>query len=278
MWATVKTYASASVLKGFVVYNEDTSGTGTGDAGANIATSLCAPLGANAVSAARVDAATGAGLTQLADARMLSFADLQQYQLSTSTLGLLRTDQARCRDMVVAQGAAVGTNADGGGYSDLLTRLAPGATVIGYGTSEDGSVHAASTVGAGLVASDWMSNWNVLALGAADLPPSSVPDLAAGAVVTDDGSSYYVALVMTDGDNVLWVLGNYACSPTWYGAPERGAIPFTWGLPVSTLAQTAHTSPLRPAHALSRPAHGDRRLLIAITQAASERAAQRPTW
>ncbi|KZW01043.1 hypothetical protein EXIGLDRAFT_830250 [Exidia glandulosa HHB12029] len=240
LWSVVKGYADKGIVKGFVVYNQDTSGNGASDASSNIATALCAPLSAIAVTPDLIDAATAAGLTQLADARTMSFGDLQtQYgeQLSKSTLGLLRTDMAPCRDMIVAQGAAVGIDKDGQGYVDLLQRLEPGATVIGYGTSEDGSVHSASTVGAGLVASDWMSNWNVLSLGAGDITP---PSLAGGqGAVQDDGESYYVALVMTDGDNIQWVLGDYASSPTWYGAPERGEIPFTWGLPVSTLAQTA---------------------------------------
>lgn len=98
LWALVKSYADTGVLKGFVVYAEDTSGGGTGDSSANIATSLCGPLGAIAVSADQVPAATGAGLTQLADARGMSFADLVSQhgdKFSKSTLGLLRTDQAR---------------------------------------------------------------------------------------------------------------------------------------------------------------------------------------
>lgn len=192
LWSTVGIYKDAGFVKGFVVYNEDTSGTGTTDGSVNIATSLAAPLGAIAVSADLVDAATGAGLTQLADARTMTFADLQsQYgdKLSKSTLGLLRTDMPRCRDMVVAQGAAVGIDVDGQGYTDLLQILDPGATVIGYGTSEDGSVHSASTVGAGLVASDWFSNWNVLSLGAEDASVSALPSLAGNqGAVTDDST------------------------------------------------------------------------------------------
>ncbi|EJD55089.1 hypothetical protein AURDEDRAFT_109560 [Auricularia subglabra TFB-10046 SS5] len=238
VWALVKRYKDAGVVKGYVVYNE-----GPDDNSSNIATSLCGPLSAIAVSSNLEDAAKSAGLEQLADARSMSFGDLtSKYgdQLSKGTLGLLRNDMSHCRDMIVAQNAAVGIDGDGGGYVDLLKHLEPAATVIGYGKSEDGSVHAASTVGAGLVAADWMTNWNVMSLGAREIPVSQLPDFTelAKPTVTDDGSSYYVAFVMTDGDNVQWVLGDYASSKTWYGAPERGEIPFTWGLPISSMTET----------------------------------------
>lgn len=211
LWETVKNYAAQGVVKGFVAFNEETGG-GNKDPSSNIATSLSAPLGAIAVGNSLIDTAIAAGLAQLADARTMNFADLiNQYGdwISKSTLGLLRTEMGISRDMIVAQGAAVGIDAENGGYVDLLKHLDTGATVIGYGVSEDGSVHTASTVNAGLVASDHSSNWNVLSLGAAEIPVSALPmygEVRRAADIVDDGSSYYVAFMVTDGDNHQWVM------------------------------------------------------------------------
>lgn len=47
----------------------------------------------------------------------------------------------------------------------------------------------------------------------------------------------YVAFAMGDGDNLQWVTGGFIGGSGWWAAPERGCIPFGWGLPLSSLMQ-----------------------------------------
>ena len=77
-----------------------------------------------------------------------------------------------------------------------------------------------SQVGMGGAASDLTTAWNILASG-------PTPAVAAfdSADIVDDGQSFYVAYVMTDGDNVQWILHDYTTSDHWYANPQRGEIP-----------------------------------------------------
>lgn len=229
--ALVKQYAGLGVVKGFVTYAQ-------GDTSVNVATSLCAPLGAVAVADTLVGAVQNAtGLRQLADARTLSYADiLAQYTFNEDLLTLLHVDQAYNRDMAVASGTLVTLESANGGYAEGLKTLRPGTgTVIGWGLDEHDSVSKASAVGASVVASDWTTNWAILSSGPAP-PPSTFPQRPAFA---DDGRTRYVAFVLTDGDNVQWTLNDFTTSKFWFAATQRGQIPFTWGIAASALSHTA---------------------------------------
>jgi len=52
---------------------------------------------------------------------------------------------------------------------------------------------------------------------------------------------HLVTFVLTDGDNVGWVLGSFASNARWFGSPARGHIPMGYGLPpiLSDLAPDA---------------------------------------
>ncbi|KZV96613.1 hypothetical protein EXIGLDRAFT_833459 [Exidia glandulosa HHB12029] len=228
--ALVQQYAALGVVRGYVVYSSDTDSVSI-----NIATSLCAPLSAVAVADTLVSAfEAGTVLTQLADARTLSYADLMAaHTFNKDILTDLHTDQAYNRDMAVASGTLVVLDgAAGGGYAEGLATLNPGASVIGYGADEFEFVSAASRAGAGAVASDWTSNWAVLSSG----PSPTLEPFPQRIPVQDDGRSFYVAFVLTDGDNLQWELNDFSTGSFWWAAPQRGTIPLTWGIPASALA------------------------------------------
>lgn len=42
--------------------------------------------------------------------------------------------------------------------------------------------------------------------------------------------SHTVAFLMTDGDNLQWILGPWSVDSRWYGSPERGSVPCGWTL------------------------------------------------
>lgn len=242
VWAAVKKYAELGVVKGFVVYKYDDSKTGEGDFSANIATSMSAHLGAVVVGEGMIDAAKDAGLEQLADARGMTYDDLVAtgFKFNPDLAAILRTDMHAAREMVIATGAMVAVDAANGGYFKALDGISVGGTTIGYGLHEHDMVMTGSERGGkGLVASDWTTNWPVLASG-------PLPELGQFRTnhtkMVDDGESHYVAFVLTDGDNLSWTIGDGATSPTWYSSKHRGKIPFTWGLPVSSMYQTVPDS------------------------------------
>lgn len=48
--------------------------------------------------------------------------------------------------------------------------------------------------------------------------------------ITADPSKHYVAIVMSDGDSLQWMQGNYPVDERWYGSQLRGDWPMTWSV------------------------------------------------
>ena len=43
-------------------------------------------------------------------------------------------------------------------------------------------------------------------------------------------AAHTLCVMMSDGDNLQWVLNNFATSSEWYGNPKRGKFPMAWGV------------------------------------------------
>ncbi len=48
-----------------------------------------------------------------------------------------------------------------------------------------------------------------------------------------------VAFLMTDGDNLQWLLNTFTHGESWYGSPLRGSFDMSWGLPALAIDTTA---------------------------------------
>ncbi|MCM2291176.1 hypothetical protein NAC44_02385 [Allorhizobium sp. BGMRC 0089] len=117
----------------------------------------------------------------------------------------------------------------------LLNQLSTSSPVYGWGpVTQDGEkefITNVSQYGDYYVAADCA--FNLTALSQMDVRPLSCPpDIS----TTDDSASNdkaqtddkkYVAFVMSDGDNLQWLLnrGNYT---GWWGSPYRGLVPIGW--------------------------------------------------
>eukprot|EP00041_Stephanoeca_diplocostata_P006420 m.83693 g.83693 ORF g.83693 m.83693 type:complete len:201 (-) comp16351_c0_seq9:3877-4479(-) len=42
--------------------------------------------------------------------------------------------------------------------------------------------------------------------------------------------THTVCFVMSDGDNLQWLLGPWATDPSWFASPQRGSVPISWTL------------------------------------------------
>jgi hypothetical protein len=140
-----------------------------------------------------------------------------------------------------------------------LDRLTPGgdAVVIGWGGGDDpewGCVHAATAHGtAGVIAADWAVNIAALHSLEQDMAlPSVTPseqdeqdeqDVALPAPSATDTPKHTVSFLMSDGDNVQWVLNAWGAPEpdNWYNSPDRGKLAMGWTMSPSlaVLAPTA---------------------------------------
>ncbi len=105
----------------------------------------------------------------------------------------------------------------------LFNRCSPNAAVLGWGEDERRTVAKVSSSGLYLHAADWGVNFSVFANFEAETRQRGRPDT----VATKPGV-HTVCFVMTDGDNIQWILNDFATSEKWFGSPHRGEVPLGW--------------------------------------------------
>jgi hypothetical protein len=116
------------------------------------------------------------------------------------------------------------------------------AAVFGWGVSEDGTIAAVSGVGGYVHASDWAKNLDVLTNfdlapftqsgggGGAPVPAPAATGSFVAAATAPPAQVHTVCFVMTDGDNVQWLLNDFATGSDWWGSPDRGRTNVGWTL------------------------------------------------
>eukprot|EP00659_Diplonema_papillatum_P003149 gene3149-4963_t len=111
-----------------------------------------------------------------------------------------------------------------------------GGVTMGYGPDEIDTVIALSQNSNGMVASDDAMNLATLTNYA--MPPLNESTEEGGKepfehLRTDDDPRHVVTFLMSDGDNIQWMVNNFASSTNWYASPNRGKVPVGWTLATS---------------------------------------------
>lgn len=241
---------SSGIVRGYHLFHLDRSARPLHSAGpmnesANVATSLAGAHGALVASegfAGRLDKLGLAVVLDLRD-RTESWC-LDQSTFSRGVLGTADPKTRHARSMMIALNAFV-CSGRGPVYEAALQRCQPDAPVLGWGCeAEDRLTMPSSRWGLFQTATNWCHNLPVFASDAAG--ERALPRLAAHShrpawSNLDWGDGFHhVNFTLTDGDNVQWIMGNFTGgheAPSYYGHPGRGRMPFTWGLPITSLGQ-----------------------------------------
>lgn len=106
---------------------------------------------------------------------------------------------------------------------DALNRMDDNAVLLGWGDSEHATVSIASSYSIHVHPADWAVNLSTLSNINAPLQQKTHTE------DTDSADDVHtVCFVMTDGDNVQWVLNDFATSDKWFGSQRRGEIHLGW--------------------------------------------------
>lgn len=142
-------------------------------------------------------------------------------------------------DLAVKNGAYVGfSNSDNRKLHNYKYEfLNDNALVFGYNNKlgELSTVESFSKLNACLVPADWACNLSVLS-------NLSLENIKQGATMDYEPKDevHTVCLIMSDGDNMQWLLNNFTKEGgKWYGSDVRGQFPIGWGVPATSIDMCA---------------------------------------
>jgi hypothetical protein len=226
VWELVRQFRRE--VRGAVLYR-------LGTPGLNAATSLCGVLDAVAVEESLRERAEAGGLKVLADARAGRPRDsaggeerdvFTRYRDRFARGVLVEQSPGKpghLRDFAVARRAFTFFATDPAFRTEVARALGPQALVYGWGDDEHRWVSGLSRANATGVPADWSLNLSALQkLPAGRLRRPRRPELKA-----QDGVRT-IAFVMSDGDNIQWLCGNFVGNRRYWDSPLRGTFPMTW--------------------------------------------------
>ncbi len=211
------------------------------EASANVALSLCGIQNATAVTPEIQPVADSLGIPFLLNVRGQNTNDLLQKYGSDFTNSIVSfQDPDKCLnlgDYPIFSKAVTFYSHEGDAIFDrVLGRSPRGGALLGWGHDEFQLVSQSSKRGFWVHAADWALNLSTLTNFNAELhqkPPADSSMISTENVHT-------VCFLMTDGDNVQWLLNDFATSDHWYGSSLRGKVNLGWGVSPA-LAELAPT-------------------------------------
>lgn len=220
-----------SHFRGYVIANLTDGSTST-------AFTVAAAVPAVIVTEANVAYAVSAGLSLLDDVRGVSVASaLAKYNTSANSFNrrvITLQDPSKycCLGDYSIFARSINywdTDMSSPFSQQVLSSTTSPAAMFGWGASEDETVAAGAEYGVFVHGSDWarnlatLSNFDVKE----DFKQKRRPAPAALRVAP---AVHSVCFVMTDGDNIQWLLNGFTSDPRWWGSPDRGHVSLGWTL------------------------------------------------
>lgn len=207
-------------IRGAIVYR-------LGTPSVSVATSLCGPMQGVAVEESLLERAQSAGLKVIFDTRGMDERQMLREHRARFRSGIA-VEQAtekvgHLRDFAVARNAFTFSTTDPAFRTEAARAVGPDALIFGWGDDEFRWVRDISRANATGVPADWSLNLSALqhlSAGKLQRPRRPRP-------TTEEGVRY-IAFVMSDGDNIQWLGGNFVHDRGFWGSPLRGQFPMTW--------------------------------------------------
>lgn len=108
--------------------------------------------------------------------------------------------------------------------SEIATWADKNAPILGWTENEINFVSANSLLSKITIAADWSANLSFYS----SLETESEYQQNINVNVKAQAGKHYVAIVMSDGDNLQWMTNSFATSGSYYGSKKRGNFKMTW--------------------------------------------------
>lgn len=233
-WALIDIFRDRITESKYVVYNlSGEAGTAYGDQTINYATTVAGVKKYLMVSSALEARALAEGFTLGEDVRegISTRTVFERYKdvLNKGYVIHQSPENGYLRDYAIAGKAMCfyGDYYDGDNSvkADILQWADENAPVLGWTENEINFVSANSVMSKITVAADWTANLSFYAAGEREELVQT--EYKQREIVPEEGK-HYVAVMMSDGDNVQWMTRGFETDSKFYGSEYRGEFPMTW--------------------------------------------------
>jgi hypothetical protein len=254
VWNLLKRYRDSGLIKGYILYSRDANPGNPYskqhlefDYSLNVATTMAGLLQAVPVEVSLEGKVETMGLKKLGDARMVTPENLLRdkgSELNRKLVVLLDPKAAPMRDFAIAQRGFV-DSMHGGIPPISLGWAEPNTPAIGWFCGDEfKNVAPVSRAGHMHTASNWATNIPFLSMGSAEYKPRKLRSIDPKKIDMESKLPS-VAFMLSDGDNVCWMLGGFQAeqrggkpSPFW-DSPEHGKFPMGWSACLGDLVDIA---------------------------------------
>lgn len=250
VWDLVDRYRERGTIKGYILYRKESGDRPmhegrSADTSVNVATALCSIFHGVAIEEGIEQTAKRHGLKCLLDVREKDEQWLWEShgeRFARNVLGRQDPKNPVMRGSAVAMRTLLVSNTDAL-YEAVLARMWPGSPILGWGIGlEDAQTLPASRFGIFQTATNWCINLPLLSSGQTGLryPFQPFCKPSDNSPPRDMRDTRYVSFVMSDGDNVQWLMLNFCKgeeAQQYWACPDRGQMPLGWTLPAADLLQ-----------------------------------------
>lgn len=214
----------ADSTSGYVLYRGD---------GVNAATTVAGLTGSIAVEEGLEPLAREYGLGLVADVRDKDDRWVRQ-TYGSRLRGDLVIEQKpdfsnQLRDYATLTGAFTFYDGNSSFRERVVADLDPDAAVLGWGdasSGEDAFVSVSSRAGVRTIPADHARNLAPLS----GISLNRVTQRRPRRLPRPEPGCHYVAFLVTDGDNIQWMLNDFQSSTRWFASPHRGSLDLGWGI------------------------------------------------
>lgn len=201
------------------------------DNSSNVANSLCGPLNAIAVTPDLQQLVEDYGYTELMDVRERDeqwVLDNYSNLLSNMIVTYQREDKSLFLGdySILSNALHFYDDIHSSTTENAFSRMAPNSILNGWGDDEYQTIAKASQYSIGVHPADWGFNLSTLT----NFNAETNQHVSSIQAETEE-NTHTVCFLMSDGDNVQWMLNLFAEDNRWFGSENRGLMDIGWTVP-----------------------------------------------